>query len=194
MLLVACLFDCSMETASDHNFHYSPAFQLSKRSPRCWSWLGFWFLPPRRQALRTHFETAKIFCHSVSVSGASTHSREMLDSSWNHLPLNLIGTKRQVGTFEIKLSTRRAFGSFRTFLSDQHFQNMSNSTDWITRDQKIVCFIWDACVKFPTAAQLLFVFWIRPYWFGIEPSVLFWTKSKYLILVYWLHFSSTWTL
>ena len=103
MLLVLCLFDCFKETASDQSFPYSPAFERSKRSARRWSWLRFCFLPPRLQARKTHFETAKSFCQFASLSWASTHSRRIPDINWDHLALKLIATKRQVGTYELNI-------------------------------------------------------------------------------------------
>ena len=67
LLLFLFLFECFMETASDQSFPKSPAFQRSKLSARRWSWLRFCFLPPRLQARRTHFETAKKILQFVNV-------------------------------------------------------------------------------------------------------------------------------
>ena len=69
-----------------------------------------------------HFETENNFCQFSSSCGVVAQSFRMLVSSFDHLVLNLTGTKRHVGTCELTIVCKQGSFCSRSVLFVQRSQ------------------------------------------------------------------------
>ena len=140
MPFVVCLFDCSMETDFDQRFTYSPPFQISKRSARRLSWLRFCFCLLGYKHVERNLKPRNVFANLSRLEPQHIQEECLIATETILLWIWLEQSDRLACTNSV-LTTTRAFCYFLISLRDQHFQNISYSTDWNHR-RLISCLVY----------------------------------------------------